>query len=134
MVLIMPPSLIMPPHVVNSGLWMRLCEGRLDKKLFSRRIFKISKLIDTKIILTSIQSKLVKKKFKWFQWRGFQKWWKLFVLLLVKNIKWHLVGQKWFKTQFEGYRKSVFKAFILFIWIIELVRHEKALPTNQMLH
>jgi hypothetical protein len=24
------------------------------------------------------------KKFKWFLWRGFQMWWKLFVLLLTK--------------------------------------------------
>jgi len=59
------------PHVVNSGLWIRLYEGRFDKKLFSCRSFKFLKLIDTKIILTSIRSKLVMKKFKWFLWRGF---------------------------------------------------------------
>jgi hypothetical protein len=36
-------------------------------------------------MLTSIQSKLILKRFKWFLWRGFQKWWKLFVLILVKK-------------------------------------------------
>ena len=35
------------PQVFNSRLGMRLCEGRLDKKLFSCRNFGISKLFQT---------------------------------------------------------------------------------------
>jgi hypothetical protein len=67
------------PQVFNSGLGMRLCEVRFDKELFSCRNFWNFKAIpDTKNILTSIQSKLILKKFKWFLLRGFQKWWKLF--------------------------------------------------------
>jgi hypothetical protein len=48
-------------------------------------------------------------------------WWKLFFFALdenVKNTKWHLVGHKRFKFQFEGYREPIFKAFILFAWIM----------------
>jgi hypothetical protein len=43
---------------------------------------------------------------------------KTFYLLLVKNTKWHLVCQKRFKFQFEGYWEPIFKAFILFAWIM----------------
>jgi hypothetical protein len=72
---------------------MRLCEGRFDKELLSCRFFWNFKAIpDTEIILTSIQSKLILKKFKWFLWRGFQKWW-TFCLDFGENMKWHLVGQ-----------------------------------------
>jgi len=35
------------PQVFNSGLGMRLCEGRFDKELFSCRNFRISKLFQT---------------------------------------------------------------------------------------
>jgi len=35
------------PQVFNSGLGMRLCEGRFDKELFSCRNFGISKLFQT---------------------------------------------------------------------------------------
>jgi hypothetical protein len=41
-----------------------------------------------------------------------------------------LGGQKGLKIQFEGFKEPVFKAFILFVWIMELVSHEKALPPN----
>ena len=39
-------------------------------------------------------------------------------------------GQKGLKIQFEGFKEPVFKAFILFVSIMELVSHEKALPPN----
>jgi len=76
------------PQVFNSGLGMRLYEGRfgyLQGVVFMQNFWNFKVIPDTKIMLTSIQSKLILKRFKWFLWRGFQKWWKLFVLILVKK-------------------------------------------------
>jgi hypothetical protein len=42
-----PPPTWSYPQVFNSGLGMRLCEGRFDKELFSCRNFGISKLFQT---------------------------------------------------------------------------------------
>jgi len=86
------------PQVFNSGLGIRLYEGRFgfwQGVVFMQNFWNFKAIPDTEIILTSIQSKLILKQFKWFLWRGFQKWWKLFVLILVKNMKWHLVGKKY---------------------------------------
>jgi len=91
---LLPPSLIMPSSVQigfrDEAMWRKVWPG----VVFMQKFWNFKAIPDTEIILTLIQSKLFLKKFKWFLWRGFQKWWKLFVLLLVKNMKWHLVGQK----------------------------------------
>jgi len=103
---------------VQFGFGMRLCEGRFDKELFSCRNFRISKLFQ-----------IHKSFWYWFKANSFRrnsrdcyrevKWWKVFILLLVKNMKWHLVCQKGFKFQFEGYwEPNRFKEFILFAWIM----------------
>jgi len=84
---------------------------------------------DIEIILTSIQSVLILKKFKWFLWRGFQKRWKPFVLLLVKNMKWHLVGQKSLRFNLRVSKNQSSKhSFYLHKWWFGL--HEKALLTD----
>jgi len=87
------PSLIMPPSVQfgfgYEAMWRKVWPG----VVFMQKFWNSKTIPDTEIILTSVQSKLILKKFKWFLWRGYQKWWKLFVLLLVKNMKWHLAGR-----------------------------------------
>jgi len=89
------PSAWSCTQVFNSGLGMRLCEGRFDKELFSCRNFGISKLFQTQ-----------KSFWHWFKansfWRNssdsygevFRSDEKPFVLILVKNMKWHLVGKR----------------------------------------
>jgi hypothetical protein len=64
----------------NEAMWRKVWQG----VVFMHNFWNFKAIPDTEIIFTSIQSKLVLKKFKWFQWRGFQKWWKFFILLLVK--------------------------------------------------
>ena len=60
------------PQVFNSGLGMRLNEGRFGFWQGVAEFFwNFEAIPDTKIILTSIQSKRILKKFKWFLWRGF---------------------------------------------------------------
>ena len=101
------PSLIMPPSVsiwvffflgwgyVKEGL------GYLQGVVFMQNFWNFKVIPINKSFFTSIQGKLVLKQFKWFLWRGFQKWWKLFVLILVKNIKWQLVDQKGLRFNFR---------------------------------
>jgi len=75
------------PQVFKLGLGMRLYERRFgfwQGVVFMQNFWNFKAIPQTEIILTSIQSRLILKKFKWFLWRGFQKWWKLFVLILVK--------------------------------------------------
>ena len=88
----LPPSLIMPPSIQfgfgDEAMWRKVWQG----VVFMQNFWNFKAIPDIEIILTSIQSKLILKKFKWFLWRGFQKWWKLFVLILVKNMKWHVVN------------------------------------------
>jgi hypothetical protein len=51
---------------------MRLNEGRFGFWQGVAEFFwNFEAIPDTKIILTSIQSKRILKKFKWFLWRGF---------------------------------------------------------------
>jgi len=78
------------PQVFKSGLGMRLYEGRfgyLQGVVFMQNFWNFKAIPDTEIILTLIQSKLILQKFKWFLWRGFQKWWKLFVLIFGEKYK-----------------------------------------------
>ena len=93
-IFLLPPSLIVPSSVQirfrDEATWRKVWPG----VVFMQKFWNFKAIPDTEIILKLIQSKLFLKKFKWFLWRGFQKWWKLFVLLLVKNMRWHLVGQK----------------------------------------
>ena len=91
------------PQVFNSGLGTRLCEGRFDNEFFACRIFGIPKLFQT-------------QKSFWHRFKANSFWrnssasygevirsdGNLLFWLLVKNMKWHLVGQIWFKFQFEG--------------------------------
>jgi len=72
------------PQIFNSGLGMRLYEGRFgfwQGVVFMQNFWNFKAIPDTEIILTSIQSRLILKKFKWFLWRSFQMWWKLFILI-----------------------------------------------------
>ena len=94
----LPLGLIMPSIQMvfffrDEAIWKKVWQ----KVVFMHNFWNFKVIPYTEIILTSIQRKLVLKKIKWFLWRGFQKWWKLFVLILVKNIKWHLVDQKGFR-------------------------------------
>jgi len=99
-----------PKYSIRFGyevMWRKVWQG----VVFMEKFWNFKAIVDTEIIFTSIQSKLILKKFKWFLWRGFQKWWKLFVLLLVKI--WNdILLVKRFKFQFEGYKDLIFKAFI----------------------
>ena len=79
-----PSAWSCPPSVQfrfrEEAMWRKVWQG----VVFMHNFWNFKAIPDTEIIFTSIQSKLVLKKFKWFQWRGFQKWWKFFILLLVK--------------------------------------------------
>jgi hypothetical protein len=93
-------------QVFNSGLGMRLYEGRfgyLQGVVFMQNFWNFKAFPQTEIILTSIQSRLILKKFKWFLWRGFQMWSKRFVLIFW----WKIWSDIWLVTrrlkfQFEG--------------------------------
>jgi len=65
------PRLIMPPSVQfgfgDVAMWMKVWQW----VVFMQNFWNFKAIPDTEIILTSIQSKLILKKFKWFQWRGF---------------------------------------------------------------
>ena len=118
------------PQVFNSGLGMRLCEGRFDKELLSCRFFLEFQSysrhrnhfdIDSKQTHSEEIQVIPMERFSevmnllsWF-------WWKYEV-----TFGW----SKWFKIQYESFNEPVFKAFILFVWIIELGSHEKASPTD----
>jgi len=122
--------------------------------VFMQNFWNFKAIPDTKIILTSIQSKLILKRFKWFLWRGFQKWWKLFVLIFGEKYEvtfgwsqkveisiWglmrtvfrrkceeHEVTSGWsqkVEISIWGFLRTVFKAFILFAWIMILFRMKK---------
>jgi hypothetical protein len=96
----LPPSLIMPPSVQfgfgDEAMWRKVWQ----RVVFMQNFWNSKTIPDTEIILTLIQSKLILKKFKWFLWRGFQMWWKLFFCFAfdenMKNMKWHLVGHERF--------------------------------------
>jgi hypothetical protein len=92
------------PQLFKSGLGMRLYEGlAFDTELFSCRIFKISKLF-------------LKQKSFWHRFKADSFWRNssdsygevfrsdenFLFWFLVKNMKWHLVGHKRLKFQFEG--------------------------------
>jgi len=68
---LLPPSLIMPPSVQfrfgDVAMWMKVWQG----VVFMQKCWNFKAILDTKIILILIQSKLILKKFKWFLWRGF---------------------------------------------------------------
>jgi hypothetical protein len=101
------PQLDHAPKCFNLGFfflgWGYVKEGLgyLQGVVFMQNFWNFKVIPINKSFFTSIQSKLVLKQFKWFLWRGFQKWWKLFVLILVKNIKWQLVDQKGLRFNFR---------------------------------
>ena len=147
------------PQVFNSGLGMRLCGGRFDKELFSCRIFlefqsysrhrnhfdidsKWTHSEEIQVIPMERFSEVMKTFFVWF---------------FVKNIKWHLVGHKRFKFQFEDYWEPLVEMWSTRsdIWLVikglnfnlrviknrfqsihficmnnDFISHEKALSTN----
>jgi hypothetical protein len=123
------PSFIMPPSVqfgfgdeaLRRKVWLGV--------VFMQKHFGISKLFQTQ---KSFWHRFKANSF----WRNSSdSYWEVFrsdenfvVLLLANNVKWRLVDQKWFKFQFEGYREPIFKAFILFAWI--MIWFEKTLPTD----
>ena len=74
-----------PKYLIQVWGWGCMKEDLVfDKELQNFWNFKV--IPDTKIILTSIQSKLILKKFKWFLWRGFQMWWKFFCFAFGEKI------------------------------------------------
>ena len=96
------PQLDHAPQMFNSGLKMRLCEGRFDNEFFSNWIFGISKLFQTQ---KSFWSRFKTNSF----WRNSSDSYgevlevmKAFYLAFGLKMKWHLVGHKKFKFQFEG--------------------------------
>jgi len=122
------------PQVFRSGLRMRLGEGRFglwQGVVFLQSFWNFKAIPDTEIILTSIQSKLILKKFKWFLWRVFQMWWKLLFRFWWKCEE-HEVTSGWsqkVEISIWGLLRTVFKAFILFAWLMILFRmREHCLP------
>jgi len=96
----LPSSLIIPPSI-QFGLGMRLYEKRFgfwQGVVFMQNFWNFKAIPNTEIILASIQSKLILKKFKWFLWRGFQMWWKLFVLIFWWKI-WSARSDIWLVTK-----------------------------------
>jgi len=90
-----------------------------DKELFSCRIFGISKLFQTqksfwhRFKANSFwrnSSDSYKEVFRSDENSLFCFWWNCEVMF-----DW---SKKWFKIQFEGYTEPIFKAFILFAWIM----------------
>jgi len=103
-------SLIMPPNIQfrfgDEAIWRKVWQG----VVFMQNFWNFKAIPKTEIILTSIQSRLILKKFKWFLWRGFQMWWKLFCFdFLMKNMKWHLVGHKKVEISIWGLMRTVFQ-------------------------
>ena len=119
------------PPVFNSGLGLRLCEGRFDKELFSCRIFGISKLFQTH-----------KSFWHWFKansfWRNssdsyvevfrsdenffcFDFWWKIW-------------SDIWLVTKGWNFNLRVIENRFQIIHFIcmnnDFISHEKALPTD----
>jgi len=85
-IFIFPPAWSCPKYLIrvwDEAIWRKIWFFR-QGVVFMQNFWNFKAIPDTEIISTSIQSKLISKKFKWFLWRGFQKWWKLFVLLLLK--------------------------------------------------
>ena len=107
------------PQVFNSGLGMRICEGRFDKELFSCRIFEISKLFQT-------------QKSFWHQfkvnsfWRNssdsygevFRSDENFFVLIFGEKYEVTFGWSQKVEISIWGLLRTVFKAFILFAWIM----------------
>ena len=93
------------PEVFNSGLGMRLYKGRFDKELFSCRIFGISKLFQAQKSFWHRFKANSSEEIQVIPMERFSEVMKTYFCFdfLVKNIKWHLVGHKRFKFQFEGY-------------------------------
>jgi len=143
------------PQVFKSCLGMRICErrfGYLQGVVFMQNFWNFKAIPRTEIILTSIQSRTHSDKIQVIPMERFlemmenfcfafdenmenMKWhlvghkrlkfqfegyWELSFDENVKNTKWHLVGHKRLKYQFEGYWEPSFKAFILFAWIMIL--------------
>jgi hypothetical protein len=97
-------SLIMPPSIQfgfgDEAIWRF---GFWHGVVFMQNFWNFKAFPQTEIILTSIQSRLILKKFKWFLWRGFQMWSKRFVLIFW----WKIWSDIWLVTkrlkfQFEG--------------------------------
>jgi len=103
----LPPSLIMPSSVQigfrDEAMWRKVWPG----VVFIPKFWNFKAIPDTEIILTLIQSKLIIKKFKWFLWRGFQMWWKPFVLLLTKM--WRTRSDIWLVTKCLNFNLRVSK-------------------------
>ena len=150
------------PQIFNSGLWMRLYEGGFgfwQGVVFMQNFWNFKTIPDTEIILTSIQSRLILKKFKWFLWRGFQMWWKLFVLIFGEKYEvtfgWsqkveisilgllrtvfrrkcekHKVtsgGSQKVEISIWGLLRTVFQSIHFICMNNDFVSHEKALPTD----
>ena len=99
------------PPVFNSGLGLRLCEGRFDKELFSCRIFGISKLFQTqKSFWHRFKANSFRRNSSDSYGEVFRRDENFFLFwFLVKNMKWHLVGHKRLKFQFEGYWEPLVK-------------------------
>ena len=95
-----PPSLIMPPSVQfrfgDEAMWRKVWQG----VVFMQNFWNSKTIPDTEIILTSIQSNLILKKFKWFLWRGYKNdenflfcfWWKtwshIWLVKMVQDLIW----------------------------------------------
>jgi hypothetical protein len=128
----LPSSLIMPPSIQirfgDEAKWRKVWPG----VVFMQNFWNFKAIPDTKIISTSIQSKLILKKFKWFLWRGFQIWWKLFVLLLTRM--WRTRSDIWLVIKGLNFNLRVIENRFQSIYFIcmnnDFVSHEKALPTD----
>ena len=145
------------PQVFKPGLGMRLCErrfGYLQGAIFMQNFWNFksysrhrnhfdvcSKQTHSEGIqvipmerFSEVMALLVLILVKNMKWHldghksleyQFEGYWELFFDENVKNTKWHLVGHKRLKYQFEGYWEPCFKAFILFAWIMILFRMRK---------
>jgi len=121
------PSLIMPPSIqIRFGveaMWKKVW-------LFTRSCFHAEFLefqsYSTNRNYFDIDSKQThSEEIQMIPMERFSEVMALLVLILVKNMKWHLDGHKSLEYQFEGYWELCFKAFILFAWIMILFRMRK---------
>jgi len=109
---ILLPSLIMPPSVQfrfgYEAMWRKVWRVFF---FFMQNFWNSKAIPDTEIILTSIQSELILKKFMWFLWRGFQMWCVAtqFLTHVSKNFQ---KNPKIAKKNIENKKKYVFLIYL----------------------
>jgi hypothetical protein len=132
------PAWSCPPQVFNSVYFrVRICESKFEFfvqwNVFMQNFWNFQVIPTIKIISTLVQNKLVLKNssnsYRQVYWSD-----ESFYFAFELKMKWHLVGHKRFKCQFEGYwEPNRFKAFILFAWIMNWPTRESTTNRSRLL-